>query len=457
MSSALAHHHPESRQLKPRAPLRLSSATLFAAATAILLCAPLAFGAVQPWAIFLLEASAAALLAAWGFRQWKHQELKVDWHPVYAPMLAFGALVLVQWTTGLTAYRQVMYSLLLLYAAYGMLVFVTTQTLRRSSQIRPLAAIVCSYGLGLASFSLMQGIAPNGKLYWIWPLEQGGLIYGPYVNHNHYAGLMEMLTPFPLVLALSRHTEGNRKLVVAGIAALMAGTIFLSGSRGGMLAFGVQVVALTVLLRKRGDWKQPVALGVFLAVMIGFLVWLGGNELTRRLASIQSETRQELTGGVRLNIDRDGLRMLREKPVLGWGLGTFPVVYPQFRTFYTSFFVNEAHNDYLQLAVETGIAGFGIGIWFLALTFRGAAAKLKDWTETINGTLTVAALLGCIGILVHSCLDFNLQIPANAALFYVLCAIVAASPFQESQRRRARRYNLILEPSADASPEDIPH
>src|SRR5262249_5504358 len=223
--------------------------------------------------------------------------------------------------------------------------------------------------------------------------------------------------------------------------------IFLSGSRGGMLAFIVQVVVLAVLLRNRGDWKQPVALGVFFAVIIGFLIWLGGNELTRRLVSIQAEGRQELSGGVRMTIDRDSLRMVREKPLLGWGLGTFPVVYPRFRTFYTKFFVNEAHNDYLQLTVETGLAGLAIAFWFLLLTFRGAKAKLHNWAETINGTLTAAALLGCIGILVHSFLDFNLQIPANAALFYVLCALAASAPFHESQRRRARRYNLILEPT----------
>jgi len=428
----------------------LSSSTLLGGASFVLLLAPLAFGAVQPWAILLLQASAAVLLLAWGFRQWASRELTVAPHPLYGPMVMFGALVLLQWLAGNTAYKHVTYSLLLLYCGYGMLVFVVTQTMRRSLQLRPLAWIVCCYGLVLASFSLLQGIAPNGKLYWIWPLEQGGQIYGPYVNHNHYAGLMEMLTPFPLVLALSRHVSGKRKLVVAGIAALMAGTIFLSGSRGGMLAFGVQVIALAVVLRSQpGAWKQPLALGVFLVVMIGFLIWIGGNELTRRLVSIQSETRQELTGGVRLTIDRDCLRMWREKPFLGWGLGTFPIVYPQFRTFYTSFFVNQAHNDYLQLLVETGIVGFGIALWFLVLIFRRAWAKLQDWTETVNGTLTVAALLGCIGILVHSLLDFNLQIPANAALFFVLCAIAASDPLQESQRRRSRRNNLILEPPSE--------
>ena len=122
------------------------------------------------------------------------------------------------------------------------------------------------------------------------------------------------------------------------------------------------------------------------------------------------------------------------------------MVDPQFRSFYTNFFVNQAHNDYLQLLTETGLAGFAVAIWFLVLTFRHAWAKLDHWTESAGGSLTVAALLGCVGILVHSFLDFNLQIPANAAMFYVLCAIAASNPLQESQRRRSRRnHRLILE------------
>lgn len=451
MSSALAYQPEPDRTAHKRHP-RPSKSALLAGACAILLFAPLAFGAVQPWAIFVMEAGAATLLLGWGYRQWSRGELKFVPHPLYPPMLAFATLVLVQWLTGITAYRHVTFSLLLLYLSYGMLAFVVTQVLERSSQVRALAWILSGYGAVLALFALLQGIVPNGKLYWIWPLEQGGLIYGPYVNHNHYAGLMEMLTPFSLALAVSRFPHGKRRLAVAAIATLMAGTIFLSASRGGMLAFGVQVAVLVVLLRPhRGGWKQPVALGVFLAVLIGFLVWIGGNELTRRLVSIQSEARQELSGGVRFTIDRDCLRMLRERPFLGWGLGTFPVVYPRFRSFYTNFFVNQAHNDYLQLLVETGIVGFAVALWFLVVTFRRAWTKLENWTESVNGTLTVAALLGCIGILVHSFLDFNLQIPANAALFYLLCAIAAAGPVQESQRRRVRRNNLILEPRPETA------
>ncbi|MGA2002471.1 MAG: O-antigen ligase family protein [Terriglobales bacterium] len=454
MSSALAVH-PEPAPV-PKAPTpKLTNTALLAGTGGVLLLAPLAFGAVEPWAIFALEACAVLLLLAWGVRQWLNQQIDFSNNVLYVPMGAFLVLAVVQWITGATAYRHVTYAQILLYAAYGMLAFVATQSLRRSSHFEWLAKVVTGYGALLAGFAVLQGIAPNGKLYWMMSSAQGGAIYGPYVNHNHYAGLMEMLTPFPLILAASRFTNGNRRIIVTTIAALMAGSIFLSGSRGGMLAFSAQMIVLAVLfLRSReSNWKKPLVLGIFLLVVIAFLVWLGGNELTRRLASIHSEAHAEISGGTRLTIDRDCLRMFLKRPFLGWGLGSFPIVYPQFRSFYTTFFVNQAHNDYLQLLVETGLAGFSIAVLFLVLMFRQGMAKLKDWNETSTGALTAAAFLGCLGILVHSAVDFNLQIPANAALFYVLCAIVAAKPLHESQRRRIlRRRSAIIEIAPETKP-----
>jgi len=451
VSSALATQ-PEPAPVTKVSHPRLTNNVLLAGACGVLLLGPMAFGAVEPWSIFGLEACAMALLVLWAFRQWTTRELQFSDNALYRPMAAFFALLLVQWVVGTTAYRQATFAHLLLYAAYGMLVFVVTQTLRRSSQFELLANSLTVYGAVVASFAVLQGLAPNGKLYWLLHSEQGGAIYGPYVNHNHYAGLMEMLTPFPLVLAASRFTNGGRKIVVAAVAALMAGSIFLSDSRGGMVAFVAQVVVLGVVLlgKREGGWKNTLMLGGFLAMVIIVLLWMGSNELTQRMISIHSEAREEISGGLRMTIDRDCLRMFVKKPILGWGLGTFPIVYPEFRTFYTTFFVNEAHNDYLQLLVETGLAGFSIAIWFLVLLVRRATRKLENWTGTATGTLTVAALLGCVGILVHSFLDFNLQIPANAALFYVLCGMAASAPLQESQRRRmSRRHNLIVNPNLE--------
>jgi O-antigen ligase len=445
--SALATKPEPAPPVKAERP-RLSNSMLLAGTGAVLLAAPLAFGAVEPWSIFALETCGVLLLIAWGYKQWLTAEPKITNNVLYRPMAAFLVLAFVQWATGTTAYRHVTYTHLLLYATYFMLTLVATQSLRRASHFDWTAKVASYYGAAVAAFAVLQGIAPNGKLYWIWASSQGGAIYGPYVNRNHYAGLMEMLIPFPLVLAVSHFTDGNRRIAFTAIAALMAGSIFLSGSRGGMVAFCAQMVVLTVLLvrSKHGSWRKPLMLGAFLVLVIGFLVWVGGNEVTRRLVSIHSEARTEISGGLRLTIDRDCLRMISKRPFLGWGLGSFPIAYPQFRSFYTTFFVNQAHNDYLQMVVEMGIAGLAVAIWFFVLMFRQAASKLKNWGETTTGALTVAALLGCVGILVHSLVDFNLQIPANAALFFVLCGIAAAQPLQESHRRRViRNRNLIAE------------
>ena len=75
-----------------------------------------------------------------------------------------------------------------------------------------------------------------------------------------------------------------------------------------------------------------------------------------------------------------------------------------------------------------------------------AIRKLKNWTEDTNGAVALAALLGVTGILVHSLVDFNLQIPANAALFYVFCVLAAMdSKFGKSRRKKVRHFDLIAE------------
>jgi len=165
-----------------------------------------------------------------------------------------------------------------------------------------------------------------------------------------------------------------------------------------------------------------------------FLSSIALNILFRAVGGRLPDT--EISGGMRLSIDRDTFRMFREKALLGWGLGTFPVVYPQFRSFYTNFFVNEAHNDYLQLLAEMGLLGFGMMVWFVILAYRNALRKMGNWMNEVSGAVTLACMMGFTGILVHSLVDFNLQIPANAALFYVFCTIAAAPPFAQRSRKR---------------------
>jgi O-antigen ligase len=403
----------------------------------VLMCGPIAFGAVEPWSIFALEVSSLLLVLLWVGKQWLDGEMKIQWNPLFLPMAGFGVLVMAQIVFGRSAYPHDSIGEALLYAAYAMLCFLASQSLLRTSQARKLTLILALYGFTIAALALLQGIAPNGKLLWVREPRLGGWIYGSYVNHNHYAGLMELLIPVPLVLSLTRMVHQKERIAAGIAAAVMTGTIFLSGSRGGMLAIVAEFAVLgLVLARQKKGLRIAVGVGAFAIVLVGMLTWLGGKELTQRVSTISKEARTEISGGMRLSIDRDTVHMFRSHPVMGWGLGTFPVVYPEFRSFYTNFFVNEAHNDYLQLLAEMGLLGFGVMLWFLVVLFRHGLPKIRNWTSEVSGAVTLACILGLTGILVHSLFDFNLQIPANAALFYVLCTLAAAPPLLQRSRQK---------------------
>jgi O-antigen ligase len=442
--------------LLPGSRLRLIDSILLYGAFSLLLFGPLAFGAVEPWAIFVLSLGAASLCVLWVSRQVISGCLRVAPNPLFAPMLAFGVVLGLQLVLRTSAYQYATTSSALLYCVYAVLAFTASQFLQRTAQVKILAWLLSSYGFAVAVFAIVQSLSSNGKLYWVRTPRSGGWIYGPYVSHNHYAGLMEMLFPLALIVALSRTIRGNWKWAPAFAAVLMAGTIFLSGSRGGMIAFLAQMVVLGVVLSQEKNRRSAWFAAAVLLVIAALILWVGGQNLISRIASIHSEARSELDNGLRLRIDRDGLRMLARKPILGWGLGTFPDVYPQFRTFYTNKLVNRAHNDYLQMLVETGLLGFAAAAWFVFALYRGGLKKIHDWQWNVNGAVALAALLACTGILAHSFLDSNLQIPANAALFYVFATIAAAdSRFGSHRRLRHHRRRGPTDEIAVSSPSSV--
>jgi O-antigen ligase len=134
-----------------------------------------------------------------------------------------------------------------------------------------------------------------------------------------------------------------------------------------------------------------------------------------------------LSGQNRISIWRDTLGLIRHHPLLGTGLGSFPVVYPSVQTSFLTLLVEHAHCDYLEAVSDLGFPGgivvFGSIFWVLAKTVRhyGNAEVHVD----------KAVSLGCVGsitaILVHSLADFNLYIPANALVFTILLAVASSS------------------------------
>lgn len=387
---------------------------------ALLSFGPLAFGAVEEWSILVLESATCVLFLLWTLRQVLVGELLIS-NPLVGPMLLFGSVVGAQLLLHRSAYMHDTASAAQLYVLYAALAVLAMNTLREAHHEQIFWMGLTGFGFLLAVFAIMQNVSPNGAIYWTFEPHQSASFFGPYVNRNHYAGLMEMLIPIPVIMSF-RHDLSPSQRVLLGFAALiMASSLVLSGSRGGFIAFAAEVALVIVIVATRNRRSiLPIAICALLG--LGLVAWIGHSEVFERLGTIATPMKEGVTA-TRWAIVKDSVNMIAARPVLGWGLGTFPTVYPQFRTFYTELFVNQAHNDYLQWLAETGIVGLGAMVWLLATVFIRASRKIRGWHWSPGRALTLAAIIGVAGLAVHSFVDFNFEIPANAALFFTLCGV----------------------------------
>lgn len=204
---------------------------------------------------------------------------------------------------------------------------------------------------------------------------------------------------------------------------MMVGVGF-SVSRGGLLAsiLSVVVVALLALARleaKRRAWLLGVFLLLTCAVAYG--LWIGLDKVMLRFEQVHEAGYLQMEG--RISTWRDTLRLVHDYPLTGTGLGTFGLAFRRYQTALVNLFFEHAHNDYLEFASDTGLIGAALlFVPILILLVRMIVSFLDD-----SRRYRRAVTLGCIGstvaILVHSAIDFNLQIPANALVFSIILGI----------------------------------
>ncbi len=398
-----------------------------------------AHGGVEDWARAVLIVGAGLLFLGWSLWLYFNRDEQPVFSPLLPPLAVLSLLVLAQlffrWTASIYHTRME----LLLLLADLIVLSLAVQAFRTLEDWRGFVWFGMIFGFVVSLFAILQHLTSNGKLYWFREIRSGGIPFGPYVNRNHFAGFVELVLPLALIPLVLGRVRRERWPVVGLFAVLPIGALFLSASRGGIVSFGAElgVLALVLILR-RTMGKQLLAGAAVLLVALLLVSWLGVGQILERLSSVQL---LEVTAGKRASMRRDTWRIFLDHPFLGTGLGTLQTVFPPYETLYDGKIVNHTHNDYLEALAETGIAGGLCCAWFIGVLLTESLKRLRRLNNSFAGTLQLSGLVGCCGFLVHSLVDFNLHIPANAMLFFLMAHLATAELPQDappSPRRRHR-------------------
>jgi O-antigen ligase len=225
-------------------------------------------------------------------------------------------------------------------------------------------------------------------------------------------------------LLLTGAVRRDKLLLVILLSVLPIGALALSASRGGILSFLIEFVLLTALVYRKDEARRQLLMAGGLAlVAVVLAVWLGLGWTVERF---ERSTPGDLSRDRRVSIYRDTWRIVGSHPWTGTGLGTLQSVFPRYESYYDGFVVDHAHNDYLELLAETGLIGGLCMLGFVGLLVWRGLSNLRRANNPTSRSLYSGALVGCIGLLIHGMVDFNLHIPSNALLFLVLAAIATS-------------------------------
>jgi O-antigen ligase len=295
-----------------------------------------------------------------------------------------------------------------------------------SESWRRVGIAVLVFGFVFSFLSILQFLWDPGRILWVTRYLGGP--FGPYVDRDHYAGLMEMVIPVSASYVLSRSRRGplNGLLWFGVLVPLVS--LLLTGSRGGLVSLLVEMAILGWIVIGRnplpGRRMRVAAAGLVLVAVAALFFWLVPTYVLTKLGTINNYVPEAHTGS-RLTLWRNSLGIFRDHPWAGVGLGSFVTAYPPYQTYALDLITEHAHNDYVEALAETGLAGGVLILAGLVLFIQIASRNLGVQVRHGPGWIQLGAAIACCGLLIHSFVDFNLHIPANAAWF-AFCAGLAS-------------------------------
>ena len=411
---------------------------LFLGAVGVVFWAPLPFGSVEPWAVGILRIAAFGLVILWAVRSALTGALNVSTSPLQLVLYAAVALAFLQTLPILSdgarisvdpfSTRQTALTLL----AFALLFSLLLSVLDRRSRIVGVAWALFVFAAALSLFGIVQQLSGTRDIYWFRPSPVETL-FGPFVNKNHFAGLMELLLPMGIGFLVTGAVARDRKFLVLFAAVVIGLAVALSRSRGGAAALVAAIVFLVVMAlatSRRAQRSRSVSFAVARAVgavaLVGAIglgvVWLGSDAVVDSFASLPADA-AAVDATSRRGIWNATLALAADHPVTGAGLGAYGTAIVAYWPSSEYATLLQAHNDHLQVVADAGIAGAVLGILF-AVGLGFYFVKGIHHKDPAMRAVALGAGAGIFGLLIHGLVDFNMQIPSNALMFLLSSALV---------------------------------
>ena len=319
--------------------------------------------------------------------------------PVFAGAL-WGTL---QLTAGQSVYRFETGKAVLSWAACASVFLVAREVSGHTPERNRLLRSVLWFGALISLLTVVQYFTSEGRIFWLFRTEQERVL-GPFLYKNQCAAFLELIFPLAVYQSL---VDRRQPLLYIAMAAVIFATAIAAVSRAGLLIVVSELIAILLFARFRGlipagklrkTMLWVAGLSVTLAAVVGWQVTL-------------QKFREPEPYRVRRELLLSSLAMVADRPWTGFGLGTWPVVYPAYVRFDNGLTANHAHNDWAEWAAEGGLP-------FVALLAMLAFWSVRPAVESLWG-------IGVPAVFAHSLVDYPLREPALAVLLFLMLGALA--------------------------------
>ena len=390
-------------------------------------------------------------LMLWGFNVLKKEEFKIISNPLNIPVLSFMLICVLSLIWSDTPFISI--KELPLFLAGPLLYFVIVNNIFNEQQINRIIGAVIIVGTLFGIYGILQY---NGIDFSFWIGNYGrGKVFGLFGNAGYFAEYLILPLPIAVSLFLVSKNKIIKLLLLIGILAISSSIVF-TFTRTPYLSLVISSIFMLFLLaisRGKRLFKENkkifiVILAVIVLIISLFFIPTSLSEEGTVLSKIKervsiSELGSEFFTGRRTAIWKYTTFMIKDRPLLGSGIGSFKYNSLRYqakffeqednRTLYPYGVADKAHNEYLQLGAELGIIGLLIFIWLVFTYFNYGLKILKREKDRYKQGIIIGLMGSAMAFLIDSIFWFPLHHTFTSFLFWLCLGLLVVMGLKEDE------------------------